>query len=155
MLYDSHIGEWVFSAIIEANGQRILFDSHSRKNTVLQNTKELNIKLDNINNVFSSHNLKDHTGGLITLRENHPTAFSNAHIGEEIFYSKPNSKNNYHYILNNKKSLEALGINFITYKVASQLIPGLWTTGQIPRKYDEKNWSQLGKMIDLDVGDID
>jgi 7,8-dihydropterin-6-yl-methyl-4-(beta-D-ribofuranosyl)aminobenzene 5'-phosphate synthase len=27
-------------------------------------------------------------------------------------------------------------------------MPGLWTTGQIPRKYDEKNWSELGKMVD-------
>ena len=27
-------------------------------------------------------------------------------------------------------------------------MPGLWKTGQIPRKYDEKNWSELGKMVD-------
>ena len=52
MLSDTHIGEWGFSAIIEADGQRILFDAGSRENTVLQNAKELNINLNNINDVF-------------------------------------------------------------------------------------------------------
>ena len=101
-----------------------------------------------LNNVFLSHNHKDHTGGLITLRENHPNSFSNAHIGEGIFYSRPNSSGIEHYILSKKNTLEALGINFITHTNPSQVLPGLWTTGQVPRKYDEKNWSELSKMID-------
>ena len=82
MLSDTHIGEWGFSAIIEADGRRILFDTGSREKTVLQNARELKINLENIDNVFLSHNHKDHTGGLKTLRENYPTSFSNAHIGE-------------------------------------------------------------------------
>ena len=102
MLSDTHIGEWGFSAIIEADGQRILFDTGSRENTVLQNAKELNIDLNNIKDVFLSHNHKDHTGGLITLREKHPNSFSNAHVGEGIFFSRPNLRGSDHYILNNK-----------------------------------------------------
>ena len=69
MLSDAHIGEWGFSAIIEADGQRILFDTGSREKTVLQNANELNISLDNIDDVFLSHNHKDHTGGIITLKK--------------------------------------------------------------------------------------
>ena len=149
MLSDTHIGEWGFSAIIEADGQRVLFDTGSREKTVLQNASELNINLDNIDNVFLSHNHKDHTGGLITLKKNFPNSFSNAHIGEGIFYSRPNSNGTSHYILKNKNSLESLGIKFITHINPSQIMEGLWTTGQIPRKYDEKNWSELGKIIDL------
>ena len=103
MLSDTHIGEWGFSAIIEADGKRILFDTGSREATVLQNARELNINLENIDNVFLSHNHKDHTGGLKTLRENIPTSFSNAHIGEGIFYPRPNSKGTFHYILEQKK----------------------------------------------------
>ncbi len=148
MLSDTYIGEWGFSAIIEVDGERILFDTGSRKRTVLQNAEELNINLEGINNVFLSHNHKDHTGGLMTLKKKYSTSFSNAHVGEGIFYSRPNSKGKEHYILFNKKSLEAEGVNFITHKRASQIMPGIWTTGQIPRKYDEKNWSQLGEIID-------
>ena len=149
MLSDTHIGEWGFSAIIEADGKRILFDTGSREETVLQNARELKINLENIDNVFLSHNHKDHTGGLKTLRENYPTSFSNAHIGEGIFYPRPNSSGTDHYILDNKSTLESLGINFKTHKNPSQIMSGLWTTGQIPRKYDERNWSELGKMVDL------
>ena len=45
MLSDTHIGEWGFSALIEADGKRILFDTGSREKTVLQNAKELKIDL--------------------------------------------------------------------------------------------------------------
>ena len=51
MLSDSHIGEWGFSAMIEADGKRILFDAGAKENTVVQNAKELNINLDNIVNL--------------------------------------------------------------------------------------------------------
>ena len=69
MLSDFHTGEWGFSAMIEVDGERILFDAGSRENTVLQNAKELKINLDNLDNIFISHNHKDHTGGLITLKK--------------------------------------------------------------------------------------
>ena len=148
MLSDSYIGEWGFSAMIEVDGKRILFDAGSRENTVVQNAKELNINLDNIDNIYLSHNHKDHTGGLITLKKEYPNSFKNAHVGEGIFYSRPNSEVDDNYILSNKNTLENLGIKFIIHKNPTQLIPGLWTTGQVPRKYDEKNWSGVSKMID-------
>jgi 7,8-dihydropterin-6-yl-methyl-4-(beta-D-ribofuranosyl)aminobenzene 5'-phosphate synthase len=148
MLSDSHIGEWGFSALIEADGKMILFDAGSKENTVLQNAKELNINLDNIDNIYLSHNHKDHTGGLITLKKEYPNSFKNAHVGEGIFYSRPNSEVDDNYILSNKNTLENLGIKFISHKNPTQLIPGLWTTGQVPRKYDEKNWSGVSTMID-------
>jgi 7,8-dihydropterin-6-yl-methyl-4-(beta-D-ribofuranosyl)aminobenzene 5'-phosphate synthase len=148
MLSDSHIGEWGFSAMIEADGKRILFDAGSKENTVLQNAKELNINLDNIDNIYLSHNHKDHTGGLITLKKEYPNSFKNAHVGEGIFYSRPNSEGDDNYILSNKNTLENLGIKFISHKNPTQIMPGFWTTGQVPRKYDEKNWSGVSKMID-------
>ena len=148
MLSDIHIGEWGFSAIIEADGERILFDTGSRENTVLLNAEELNIDLGDIKDVFLSHNHSDHTGGLISLKKNIPNSFSNAHIGEGIFYIRPNSDGRGHYILRNKNKLETMGVNFINHKKATQIMKGIWTTGQIPRKHDEKNWSQVGKLID-------
>ena len=147
MLSDFHTGEWGFSAMIEADGKRILFDAGAKENTVVQNAKELNINLDSLDNIYLSHNHKDHTGGLITLKKEYPNSFKNAHVGEGIFYSRPHFGNG-NYILSNKNTLENLGIKFITHKNPTQLVPGVWTTGQVPRKYEEKNWSDIGKMID-------
>tara|TARA_B100000767_G_C19741725_1_gene526507 strand:+ start:513 stop:1439 length:927 start_codon:yes stop_codon:yes gene_type:complete len=155
MLSDSYIGEWGFSAIIEVDDQRILFDTGSRENTVLQNANELNIDLNNIKNVFLSHNHKDHTGGLINLRNKYPNSFAEAHVGEGIFYSRPSPIGKEHYILNNKEIIQNIGVKFISHSKPSQIIPGVWTTGKVPRIYDEKNWSKLGKMVDPIVGEVE
>ena len=77
MLSDFHTGEWGFSAMIEADGKRILFDAGAKENTVVQNAKELNINLDSLDNIYLSHNHKDHTGGLITLKKEYPNSFKN------------------------------------------------------------------------------
>ena len=155
MLSDFHTGEWGFSAMIEVDGERILFDAGSRENTVLQNAKELNINLDNLDNIFISHNHKDHTGGLITLKKEYPNSFKNAHVGEGIFFSRPNPDGDGNYILSSRNTLKNLGIKFISHKNPTQLVPGVWTTGQVPRKYDEKNWSGVSKMIDSEGNTVE
>ena len=155
MLSDFHTGEWGFSAMIEVDGERILFDAGSRENTVLQNAKELKINLDNLDNIFISHNHKDHTGGLITLKKEYPNSFKNAHVGEGIFYSRPNPDGDGNYILSSRNTLKNLGIKFISHKNPTQLVPGVWTTGQVPRKYDEKNWSGVSKMIDSEGNTVE
>ena len=86
MLSDIHVGEWGFSAMIEADGKKILFDAGSRENTVLQNARELNISLENIKDVFISHNHKDHTGGLLKIKENYPKSFTDAHVGLSLIH---------------------------------------------------------------------
>lgn len=148
MLSDSHIGEWGFSALIEVDGEKILFDTGSRENTVIKNAQELSIDLSNIKNAYLSHNHKDHTGGLVALKKKFPNAFVNVHVGEGIFYRRPNETGSDHYLLKNKKDLILQGVKFISHKNPSQMIPKVWTTGQIPRKYEEKNWSKLGQMVD-------
>ncbi|MGC6421696.1 MAG: MBL fold metallo-hydrolase [Flavobacteriaceae bacterium] len=148
MLSDTHIGEWGFSALIEVGGEKILFDTGSREQTVIQNAAELDIRLGAIENVFLSHNHKDHTGGLLHLKRKFPKSFAKAHVGEGIFYSRPKKHGRDHYLLENKEKLMAQGITFIEHESASQIIPKVWTTGRVPRVHDEKNWSKLGKLID-------
>jgi 7,8-dihydropterin-6-yl-methyl-4-(beta-D-ribofuranosyl)aminobenzene 5'-phosphate synthase len=68
MLADQGIGEWGFSALVEADGHRVLVDTGNRPGTVLQNAKELGIDLSNVVEVVLTHNHADHVGGLMTLR---------------------------------------------------------------------------------------
>jgi 7,8-dihydropterin-6-yl-methyl-4-(beta-D-ribofuranosyl)aminobenzene 5'-phosphate synthase len=155
MLSDWYTGEWGFSALIEADDKKVLFDTGLRENTVINNAKELKIDLNNISNVFLSHNHKDHTGGLINLKNNFSDSFSNAHVGDGIFLKRLTKNLIHAYILDNKKEMENLGINFINHKYPSQILPGIWTTGVIQRIHDEKNWSKTGKIIDTNKNIIE
>jgi 7,8-dihydropterin-6-yl-methyl-4-(beta-D-ribofuranosyl)aminobenzene 5'-phosphate synthase len=68
MLAEEGMGEWGFSALVEADGRRILFDTGLRPETVLQNARHLGIDLSGVTDVVLSHHHGDHTGGLLTLR---------------------------------------------------------------------------------------
>src|SRR5580692_857584 len=61
------IGEWGFSALVEADGHRILVDTGTHPETVLQNARDLNIDLSDVKEVILTHNHDDHVGGLLTL----------------------------------------------------------------------------------------
>src|SRR5579871_542018 len=56
------VGEWGFSALVVADGHRILFDTGARPETVLNNARELKIGLTNVPDVVLTHNHGDHTG---------------------------------------------------------------------------------------------
>src|SRR4051812_45970667 len=87
------VGEWGFSALVEANGRRILFDTGARPETVLNNSRELKIDLSGVTDVILSHHHGDHVGGLVTLRrelaKQDSNALKRAYVGAGIFLSRP------------------------------------------------------------------
>jgi 7,8-dihydropterin-6-yl-methyl-4-(beta-D-ribofuranosyl)aminobenzene 5'-phosphate synthase len=143
---DEGIGEWGFSAVVDVDGHRILFDTGDRPETVLNNAKELHVDLSNITDVVLSHNHHDHTGGLMTLRramlQTNPSALSRAHVGRGIFDPRRTDKGRMlDFMATTRKEYEASGGHFIEYDHPTELWPGVWLTGPVPRKYPERNWS--------------
>lgn len=147
MLADHGIGEWGYSALIEADSFKILFDTGNRPETVLQNARELGIDLSDVKDVFLSHNHGDHVGGLLTLREElkkiNPDALSRVHVGKGIFLERLDYVNQMWAI---KEKLEKDGVEFIQYDTKKELFPGIWITGPIERMHDERNWYEGGKI---------
>src|SRR5262249_25918772 len=82
------VGEWGFSALVEADGHRILFDTGARPDTVLQNARELKVDLSGVTDVILSHHHGDHVGGLVPLRRElarrNPDALKRAYVGAGI-----------------------------------------------------------------------
>ncbi|HEX4950570.1 MAG TPA: MBL fold metallo-hydrolase [Blastocatellia bacterium] len=144
------IGEWGFAALIEVDGQRILFDTGARPETVLQNARELNLDLANVKDVILSHNHGDHTTGLLTLRrefmKKNPTALSRVHVGKGIFWSRPAGNGEGNYVVKIKSDYEATGGTFIEYSEPKEILPGVWLTGPVPRVHAERNWGGSGRM---------
>jgi 7,8-dihydropterin-6-yl-methyl-4-(beta-D-ribofuranosyl)aminobenzene 5'-phosphate synthase len=160
MLADAGIGEWGFAALVEVDGKRILFDTGARPETVLANARELRIDLSDVEDVILSHNHADHTGGLVTLRrefqQRNPKALSRAHAGEGIFLSRVVSGNatERNGLLANKAAYEATGGQFILHAAPTELLPGVWLTGPVPRTYPEKNYP-TGLRVKAPSGETD
>ena len=143
---DEGIGEWGFSAVVEADGHRILFDTGARPDTVLINAKELGVDLTNITDVILSHNHSDHTGGLMTLRRDvlakNPAALGQAYAGKGIFALRRNGQGKVlDFMARTKSDYQASGGHFTEYDQPVELWNGIWLTGPVPRKYPERNWS--------------
>ncbi len=151
MVADEGIGEWGFAALVEANGNRILYDTGARPTTVLENARELKIDLSGVHDVILSHNHSDHTGGLVTLRRElsrtNPAALSRAHVAPGIFYSRPDGRGGEaNATIAARREYEALGGTIIEHAKPAEIFPGVWLTGPVPRLYPERNWSVTGKV---------
>jgi 7,8-dihydropterin-6-yl-methyl-4-(beta-D-ribofuranosyl)aminobenzene 5'-phosphate synthase len=144
MLADEGIGEWGFAALVEADGKKILFDTGARPDTVVENAKELQIDLGDVQDVILSHFHDDHTSGLMTLRREFarkdPAAFSRVHVGKGIFLERRGLPTQNNAMIGIQKEYEATGGKFIVHDKPDEIMPGVWLTGPVPRRYPERNY---------------
>lgn len=148
------LGEWGFSALLDADGHRILVDTGAHPDTVLQNARDLKVDLSDVAEVVLTHNHWDHVRGLMTLRrelmKRNPSALSVVHVGRGIFYSRPVLSNGVQHETNEmieiRKQFEATGGKIVEHDQGAEIVPGIWITGPVPRKYPERNWSGTGKV---------
>src|SRR5215471_1725756 len=127
------LGEWGFSALVEADGHRILLDTGAHPDTVLQNARDLNVDLSDVQEVVLTHNHWDHVTGLLTLRreivKKNPTAMSVVHVAKGIFFSRPSTDGEDNPMIAIRKEFEDLGGRFIEHSDGADIFPGAWLTG--------------------------
>lgn len=147
MLAQKGMGEWGFSALVEADSVKILFDAGSHERTVLENSKALNIDLSKVPRFVISHNHWDHTIGWMPLRkeisQRNPQALSVTHVGQGIFDTRLSEKGEEETKMKDDSALYALsGGRIITHASFTEILPGIYVTGPVARKYPEKNYDQ-------------
>ena len=147
MLADAGIGEWGFAALVEVDGFRLLFDTGAREETVLRNAEELKIDLSGVTDVLLSHNHRDHTGGLLklrdTLRTKNPSALSRAHVAPGIFLPRrapARGDAEANWMVAVRPAYEASGGRIVEHARAERVAPGVWLTGPVPRRHPERNY---------------
>jgi 7,8-dihydropterin-6-yl-methyl-4-(beta-D-ribofuranosyl)aminobenzene 5'-phosphate synthase len=152
------LGEWGFSALIEADGHRILFDTGSHTDVVLRNAQSLKIDLTTVPDVVLSHSHWDHVTGFLPLRESvkskAPSALARTHVGEGMFYPRTiqNTGLPDNPVLLQKADYERTGGTFVVHDKAIELYPGIWLTGPIPRTHPERNWNSDGVRLETPKG---
>jgi 7,8-dihydropterin-6-yl-methyl-4-(beta-D-ribofuranosyl)aminobenzene 5'-phosphate synthase len=137
------VGEWGFSAVVEAKGRRLLFDTGGQPETVLRNAEALGVELASITDVVLSHGHWDHTGGLVTLRrelrKESATALSRAHVGPGFFVQRTRGGKPFSLAAAAGAEYEALGGTFVEHLRPAELWPGTWVTGPVARPHAERN----------------
>jgi 7,8-dihydropterin-6-yl-methyl-4-(beta-D-ribofuranosyl)aminobenzene 5'-phosphate synthase len=139
-------GEWGYSALVEADGHKILYDTGASPDLVLRNARALHVDLADVEDVVLSHNHSDHVGGLLTLRRElaqiNPHAISRVHVAAGIFRPRltdgGEDRNGLREI---QGAYVATGGKFIVHAGPTELFPGIWFTGPVPRPNNEHNWS--------------
>lgn len=149
MLSGTYTGEWGFAAMVELDGKRTLFDTGNRPETVLNNLREMKLDLAGVPNVILTHHHRDHTGGLVTLRRDamarDPRAIATAFGGKGILLQR-NPAND--FVLT-KREYESAGGALREIDKPTEIAPGAWLTGPVPRMHNERNWSG-GTRVRLD-----
>lgn len=145
----SAIGEWGFSALVEVDGQCLLFDTGNHADTVLRNTKALDVDLSCVTDVVLSHWHPDHMGGLVTLFEDTRSRTSGSiqrvHVAEGFFrprrFAGRPRDGEINQMISIRERLEAEGVEFKVYSKATEILPTVWVTGPVARTHDEKTYS--------------
>jgi 7,8-dihydropterin-6-yl-methyl-4-(beta-D-ribofuranosyl)aminobenzene 5'-phosphate synthase len=130
------IGEHGLSFLIEADERRILFDT-GQGLALTHNANILDISLKNLDAIVLSHGHYDHTGGLPSLLENctntdlflHPNAIA----------PKYSSRGNIGCPIDNEKTLRNRFRQLVWTKTPTEIMPGVYVTGTIPRHHPLEN----------------
>lgn len=159
MLADEGFGEWGFAALVEVDGRRILFDTGANEDTVQRNLQVLGLDLSDVEAVILSHNHADHTTGLLPLRRQfaakNPKALSRVYAGHGIFWPRVSPKGEVDDRMSRlRRDYEATGGTVVDVSKPTEIAPGVWLTGPVPRVHPERNWSTLGK-VRGESGDVE
>jgi 7,8-dihydropterin-6-yl-methyl-4-(beta-D-ribofuranosyl)aminobenzene 5'-phosphate synthase len=140
-------GEWGFSALVEADGRKILFDAGTDSNLVVDNAKQCGINLSDISTLILSHSHQDHTGGWHVLRNKfkiiNPQAFDTTFLGDGFFDKRFDNSQLFDYS-RSKDSVRYMqeGGHIKVIDHFTEIYPGIYLTGPVPRKYNEKNYQK-------------
>ncbi|MEN6412930.1 MAG: MBL fold metallo-hydrolase [Veillonellales bacterium] len=137
------IAEHGWSIFLETDRGNFLFDT-GQGLALINNARVLKKDISTSKGIIISHHHVDHTGGLLSaLTATGPIdVYSHPHLFKESFLTRgPKAK--YIGIPFAKIALESHGANFVYNTEFREIIPGMYLTGEVPRRND------------FEIGDLD
>lgn len=131
------LAEWGLSLLVEADGQRILFDTGAGQAAVA-NADLMGIDLASVDRIVLSHGHFDHTGGLneVLKRTGRKEIVAHPAVWGRKYGSLDDTPKRYIGIPFVREALEVLGADFHLTEKPVRLSPRIMTTGEIPMVTD-------------------
>ncbi len=142
LVMTSCLGQWGLSFLLEfvdAKGDRrkVVFDTGNHKDSLLYNIKQLKVDLSDVDSVVISHGHSDHTAATVEVVKAtggvrvyaHPYTFLRRvrvdKKGKRRRYGIPKGEG--------LEEIEKAGGEIVLNTEPTEILPGVWTTGQVQR----------------------
>lgn len=136
------LGQWGFSCLldmVDANGEerKALFDTGMVCDALLFNVRVLKVDLAGVDCIVLSHGHYDHTGGIVELERTAGgvKVYAHPHVFLPRIFIDADGKRREIGVPKeqNRGKVEAAGGEIVFSREPVEVVPGLWTTGEIPR----------------------
>jgi len=136
------MSEHGLSFLIEISGRRLLFDTGSSGKVILHNLRKVGVDPEELSAIVLSHSHRDHTGGLAILLERSPDIPVYAH--PDIFTQRLSLRGDRlkDVSLPISQSVMILRVQLYLSEEPVEVIPGVWTTGEITHRPEPEGRSE-------------
>ncbi|MBE0633234.1 MBL fold metallo-hydrolase, partial [Candidatus Bathyarchaeota archaeon] len=138
-------GQWGLSYLLEltdakGDDRKILFDTANDLDPFLYNIEKLELNLTDLDAIVLSHGHSDHTVATVEALEmtSGCRVYAHPHCFMPRYYQSKSGKKTNEGVPEGQgvPEIEAAGGELILSDAPVEVVPGLWTTGQIPRVTD-------------------
>jgi len=136
------LGQWGLSFLLEfvdarGNRKKVIFDTGMHKESLLHNIKQLKVELKDLDCVVISHGHGDHTAATVEVMEaaGGVRVYAHPHTFLPRFHEDKTGKRRQHGVPKGEglDEIEKAGGEVFLETEPTEIVPGVWTTGQIRR----------------------
>jgi 7,8-dihydropterin-6-yl-methyl-4-(beta-D-ribofuranosyl)aminobenzene 5'-phosphate synthase len=136
------LGQWGLSFLLEfidaeGNRRKVVFDTGSHKKSLLYNVKQLRVDLGDVDCLVISHGHADHTAAMVEVTEaaGGLKVYAHPHTFQPRFVEDKTGKRRQHGVPKDEgiNEIERVGGEVVLTSEPTEIVPGVWTTGQIQR----------------------
>jgi 7,8-dihydropterin-6-yl-methyl-4-(beta-D-ribofuranosyl)aminobenzene 5'-phosphate synthase len=136
------LGQWGLSFLLEfvdtrGNSRKVVFDTGIEKKALIYNIKKLELDMSDVDCVVISHGHLDHTATTVEIVNSAGgvNVYAHPHTFLPRFRQEKNGKRRQMGVPKGEgiEDIEKAGGKIIFNTEAKEIVPGLWTTGQIDR----------------------